>query len=101
MARRCGDFDRDSKRDILWQNDNGTLAVWLMNGTDAAAIGPPIPNPGPICHAKEAEDTNGDGVADILWQNDDGTPGVWLMNGMDVAAFGPALPDPSPSWHVI
>ena len=27
------DFNGDGKADILWQNDNGTPAIWLMNGT--------------------------------------------------------------------
>lgn len=27
-----GDYNGDGKSDILWQNDNGTPAVWLMNG---------------------------------------------------------------------
>ena len=25
-------FNGDGKSDILWQNDNGTPAIWLMNG---------------------------------------------------------------------
>ena len=28
-----GDFNGDGKADILWQNTDGTPAVWLMNGT--------------------------------------------------------------------
>ncbi len=28
-----GDFNGDSNSDILWRNDNGTMAEWLMNGT--------------------------------------------------------------------
>ena len=28
-----GDFNADGKADILWQNTDGTPAVWLMNGT--------------------------------------------------------------------
>ncbi len=27
-----GDFDRDSKTDILWQCDDGSLVVWFMDG---------------------------------------------------------------------
>ena len=26
-----GDFNGDNKTDILWRNDNGQLAEWLMN----------------------------------------------------------------------
>jgi len=28
-----GDFNGDSQSDVLWRNDNGSLAEWLMNGT--------------------------------------------------------------------
>ena len=28
-----GDFNGDGKADILWQNTDGTPAVWLMDGT--------------------------------------------------------------------
>jgi Ca2+-binding RTX toxin-like protein len=94
------DFNADSRADILWQNANGTPAVWLMNGTSAATFGPALANSGPAWHEKAAADFSGDGKADILWQNDNGTPAVWLMNGTNVAAFGPALVNPGPAWHV-
>jgi FG-GAP-like repeat/Calx-beta domain/Bacterial pre-peptidase C-terminal domain len=93
------DFNADGHSDILWQNANGTPAVWLMNGTSAAAFGPALANSGPAWHEKTAADFNGDGKADILWQNDNGTPAVWLMNGTSAAAFGPALANPGPAWH--
>jgi len=28
----AGDFNADGKADILWQNDNGQAAIWLMDG---------------------------------------------------------------------
>jgi serralysin len=28
-----GDYNGDGKADIVWQNHDGTPAVWLMNGT--------------------------------------------------------------------
>ena len=30
----AGDFNGDGKADILWQNTDGTPAVWLMDGTN-------------------------------------------------------------------
>jgi hypothetical protein len=27
------DFNADDRSDILWRNDNGSLAIWTMNGT--------------------------------------------------------------------
>jgi hypothetical protein len=31
-AKAAADFDADGKADILFQNTNGTPAVWLMDG---------------------------------------------------------------------
>jgi hypothetical protein len=28
----AADFDGDGKADILWQNTDGSLAIWLMDG---------------------------------------------------------------------
>jgi hypothetical protein len=36
------DFDGDGKSDILWQDTNGNVAMWFMNGTQvtgAAGVG--------------------------------------------------------------
>jgi hypothetical protein len=41
-----GDFNSDGHSDILWQNDNGTPAIWLMNGLNFIGGGG-LPNPGP------------------------------------------------------
>jgi hypothetical protein len=27
-----GDFNGDARTDLLWRNDNGAVAEWLMNG---------------------------------------------------------------------
>ena len=82
-----GDFNGDGKADILWQNSDGTPAIWEMNGTTiigAAAL----TNPGPSWHVAGTGDFNGDGKADILWQNSDGTPAIWEMNGTTIIGSG-------------
>ena len=90
------DFDGNNKSDILWQNNDGTPAMWSMNGASATAVGGvgpfgPFPfNPGPSWHIKDNGDFNDDGKSDILWQNDNGTPSIWLMNGF--AARSPRAP---------
>ena len=96
------DFNGNGISDILWQNDNGTPAIWLMNGLTAqstSVVGPFLPGAG--WDIKGTGDFNGDGKSDILWQNDDGTPAIWLMDGMNATAVGPVGPgNPGPSWHV-
>jgi hypothetical protein len=44
------DTNGDGLADILWQNDSGTPAVWLMNGTNLISAGPPLPNSDPTWH---------------------------------------------------
>ncbi len=41
------DFDGNGKSDILWQNADGTPAVWLMDGTSLASAGAALQNSGP------------------------------------------------------
>ena len=65
----AADFNGDGKSDILWQGDDGTAAMWLMDGTNATFVGAVGPfNPGPTWHIKGTGDFNGDGKSDILWQ---------------------------------
>src|SRR5204862_417071 len=92
-------FDSDNRGDILWQNDNGTAAIWLMDGINVKSIGATQPNVNPQWHVKGAADFNGDGKADILWQHDDGTPSIWLMNGTNLLQVSPQMPNPGAAWH--
>jgi serralysin len=41
-----GQFNGDGRSDILWQNDNGQAAVWLMDGTTLLSGMFVGPNPG-------------------------------------------------------
>ena len=45
-----GDFNGDGKSDILWQNDDGTPAIWLMDGTDVSVGGWPALQSGADWH---------------------------------------------------
>jgi hypothetical protein len=96
------DFNGDGKADILWQNADGTPAVWLMDGHSLIAganVGPF--NPGPAWKVIDAGDFDGDGRSDILWQNNDGTVAQWSMDGTTLASGGSVAFNPGPSWHAI
>jgi serralysin len=103
QIKGTGDFNGDGKSDILWQGQDGTPAVWLMDGTHATFVGAVGPfNPGPSWEIKGTGDFNGDSKADILWQNDDGTPVIWTMDGTNVVSIGAAGSfNPGSDWHVI
>jgi Tol biopolymer transport system component len=95
----AGDFNGDGKSDILWQNDNGQPAIWLMDGQQVLAT-PGLGNPGASWNIVGTADFNGDGKSDILWQNDNGQPAIWTMDGVQVTAT-PGFGNPGADWHVI
>jgi len=88
--------------DILWQNDNGSLALWTMNGTTVSAISA-LPNPGPSWHVAGDNDFVGDARDDILFQNDNGSLAIWT--GIDaagtVSGMFAGIQNPGPIWHVV
>jgi len=96
------DFDGDGTSDILWQGDDGTASMWLMDGTNATFVGAVGPfNPGPTWHIKGTGDFNGDGKDDIIWQGQDGTASMWLMDGTNATFVGAVGPfNPGPTWHI-
>ena len=56
-SRAAGDFNGDGRADILWQNDNGEVVVWGVNGTTVTGGGS-VGNPGPNWHAHRAPATS-------------------------------------------
>ena len=88
--------------DILWQNDNGALALWKMNGATVSAINA-LPNPGPTWHVVGDNHFVGDSGDDILFQNDDGSLAIWtgLTAAGTVSGTLAGLQNPGPTWHVV
>src|SRR4029077_15059451 len=67
-----GDFNADSKSDIVWHNTNGDTSIWLMtsNGTQVQVLsstdlGLILPS----WNVALTGDFNGDGMSDVLWRN--------------------------------
>lgn len=64
-----GDFNGDSKPDILWQHrSNGSLAYWAMNGLVVQSAAS-LPTPSAGWSLQGVADFDGDGQSDILWMN--------------------------------
>ena len=105
-----GDFDGDSRSDILWRNSDGTLATWFMNGANIQSSA--SPNLGGMAIKPDASwsvagigDFNGDNRRDILWRNTSGETSIWLMNGASITSggdttFGGSAVRPDASWSV-
>jgi hypothetical protein len=84
-----GDFNADSKSDIVWHNTNGDTSVWLMTGSGsqvqvlASGDFGVVPTSWNVAFTG---DFNGDGRSDILWRNSNGDTSIWLMNGTSVSS---------------
>jgi len=100
-----GDLNGDGHRDLVWQSDDGWLAVWFLQGNQVTMTGYLSVNrmADLTWKIRGVGDTNGDGRADLIWQNTgDGRLGVWLMDGSQVLSTA-ALSIPrmsSPAWQI-
>ena len=77
------DFGGDHRADVFLHNQNGTVALWQMNGgqvLSAAIIG----SVGTEWDVQSTADFNGDGRGDVLWRATDGKVMVWTMNGPQI-----------------
>jgi ELWxxDGT repeat protein len=87
--------------DILWQNANGSVAIWEMNGTTPVNQQGISPDPGPNWKAAGTGDFNADGQPDILWQNTDGQAAIWEMNGTTPIDQQALSLNPGPNWKAV
>ena len=100
------DFNRDGRRDLLWQHTDGRLAVWLMNGLTLMDGGPLIPSAVSDTNWKVrgVGDINGDGHVDLIWQHRvSGAISTWLMNGLRMVAGQSLNPGsvPDTNWQIV
>ena len=89
--------------DILWQNDNGALALWQMDDMTLNTVRA-LPNPGPAWHVVTDNDFNGDKADDIFLQNDNGSLALWTITSASMATISgmfAGTQNPGPSWHVV
>ena len=83
----------------LWQNTNGAVAIWEMDGTSVTG-GTVVANPGANWKAVGTGDFNDDGHSDILLQNTSGAVAIWDMNGTSMTS-GAAVSNPGPNWKAV
>jgi hypothetical protein len=100
LSAFVGDFDGDTKSDIVWLNDfTNTPTMWLMNGT-VIANSAVLPTPPSSWTIVGTGDFYGDGTSDLLWQNSNGQPSIWEMNGASLAG-SVVLPTPPSEWRIV
>ena len=76
---------RDTQPDLLWQRDDGTLAVWWMDGPRNYANALLNPNrPGTGWRVVGTGDFDGDGKTDIVFQHTNWQVAFWLMDGKNL-----------------
>jgi len=98
-----GFFSINAQSDILWQNDNGSLALWQMHGTTVRAIHA-LPNPAPTWHVVGDNDFHFDESYNVLFQNDNGALAIWtgISAGTGtISGMFAGTQNPGPSWHVV
>jgi alkaline phosphatase len=82
-----GDFNGDGKADVLWRNDDGSIALWQMNGTAVTSTATSTSSLSSNWKAAGTGDFNGDGKTDVLWRNTTTNAAVvWTMNGSSVTS---------------
>jgi Ca2+-binding RTX toxin-like protein len=92
------DFNGDTRADLLWRNDDGQVAAWLMDGASLVA-GRGIGSADASWQIRGKGDFNGDGKADILWQNTSGQTAIWTMSSFAMLA-GTRVGGADPNWQV-
>jgi hypothetical protein len=81
-----GDLNGDGFTDVVWRNDDGTVAAWLLRNTIVIQTSnlsiPTVADRG--WRLAGVGDTDGDGRADLVWQHTNGSLGMWFMRGAQV-----------------
>jgi hypothetical protein len=113
------DFDGNTAADILFQHDQGNLAIWefqsAFSGVGNTLAAAPVikpngqlnvdQNPGATWHVAATGDISGDIVSGIVFQNDNGAIAAWenptLVGGQIHFDIQSNLPNPGPGWHVV
>jgi Ca2+-binding RTX toxin-like protein len=97
-----GDFNGDSRTDILWRNDDGTMRDWLgqADGSFVGNVAHFDANPGASWHVAGTGDFNGDAIDDILLQNTDGTVTNWFGQPDGSFVDNHLNINPGTTWHV-
>ena len=88
------DFGSDHKSDILWQIDNGNVAIWDNGQPAGEHRAGSVPS---NWHIAGIGDFDGNGHGDILWQTDNGSVAIW-DNGQPAGEH--SVGSAPSNWHI-
>jgi poly(3-hydroxybutyrate) depolymerase len=93
------DLNGDGKSDLVWRDDSGNVAFWVMNGAAVSSSGGvgAVPNTWSIVGQR---DFDGDGMADLLLRDGGGDNAIWFMNGAQIASTAAVAGAPT-GWTVV
>ncbi|MBI3417814.1 MAG: VCBS repeat-containing protein [Verrucomicrobia bacterium] len=90
LQKKAGfDFNGDGDPDLVFQNTDGSVGAWFMNGSENLLSGSFFTpyNVGDLgWHIVGTGDFDGDGNPDLLFQHSDGTLATWFMSGTSLAS---------------
>ena len=89
-----------SSKQLLFQNNDGSVAAWQMNGTTVSSFGLVGQNPGPDWYLKGTGAFYTGDTADYVWQNGSGQVAIWQVQGTNVLQGGVLDSNPGTSWHI-
>ena len=95
----AGDFDLNTKPDLISQSQTGLVSLAMNNGTAFVQLESPYNNVVSTWKIVGVDDFNNDGKADLLWQGPTGAVAAWLNNGSSQPG-GAYLYNGTTVWHV-
>ncbi len=99
LTSNTHDFNPDAFSDIVWRDNAGDVAFWLMRGAQVGPMGGVggVPVAWSIVGQR---DFNGDGLYDLLWRDTSGNVSMWFMNGTTPASTAGVANVPT-NWSVV
>jgi len=99
-SRLAVSFPDEPLNDLMFQNQDGQVALWQVNGSTISADALLGPNPGPTWTMVDADPLSSGSGSDILWQNQDGQVAVWQTQATTLLTARAVGPNPGPTWHI-
>ncbi len=96
-----GEFVPGDANDLVWQSQDGSIALWQMDGTtNTLTTGTVLANPGSAWQVKGTGDFYGNSHTDLVLQNQDGTVAIWDVSDTGVIAQSAVVANPGSTWQV-